>query len=59
LIKLWISIRNYKIEIGNIAEVSLPVYSDVLNFASCRDDRISVDGHIFLYGNAQDFVMNC
>ncbi|GBL81021.1 Retrovirus-related Pol polyprotein from transposon RE2 [Araneus ventricosus] len=43
--------RNYKLDIGNIAEISLTAYSDA-DFASCRDDRISVGGHVVFCGNA-------
>ncbi|GBN42956.1 Retrovirus-related Pol polyprotein from transposon RE2, partial [Araneus ventricosus] len=42
--------RNYKLDIGNIAEISLTAYSDA-DFASCTDDRISVGGHIVFCGN--------
>ncbi|GBM20071.1 Retrovirus-related Pol polyprotein from transposon RE1 [Araneus ventricosus] len=43
--------RNYKLDIGNIAEISLTAYSDA-DFASCTDDRISVGGHVVFCGNA-------
>ncbi|GBM75130.1 hypothetical protein AVEN_233776-1 [Araneus ventricosus] len=42
---------DYKLDIGNIAEISLKAYSDA-DFASCRDDRISVGGHVIFCGNA-------
>ncbi|GBL82380.1 Retrovirus-related Pol polyprotein from transposon TNT 1-94, partial [Araneus ventricosus] len=41
--------KNYKLDIGNIAEISLTAYSDA-DFASCTDDRISVGGHIVFCG---------
>ncbi|GBM36439.1 Retrovirus-related Pol polyprotein from transposon RE2 [Araneus ventricosus] len=43
--------RNYKLDIGNIAEISLTAYLDA-DFASCTDDRISVGGHVVFCGNA-------
>ncbi|GBL80963.1 Retrovirus-related Pol polyprotein from transposon RE2 [Araneus ventricosus] len=43
--------RNYKLDIRNIAEISLTAYSDA-DFASCIDDRISVGGHVVFCGNA-------
>ncbi|GBO18403.1 hypothetical protein AVEN_96337-1 [Araneus ventricosus] len=53
LMKLYWGI--YRIQettnIGNIAEISLTAYSDA-DFASCRDDRISVGGHVVFCGNA-------
>ncbi|GBM95277.1 hypothetical protein AVEN_199272-1 [Araneus ventricosus] len=40
-IRISTSYKNYKLYIGNIAEISLNAYSDA-DFASCTDDRISV-----------------
>ncbi|GBN39759.1 hypothetical protein AVEN_110049-1 [Araneus ventricosus] len=45
-----ISTSDYKLDIGNIAEISLTAYSDA-DFASCRYDRISLGDHIVFCGN--------
>ncbi|CAL1278090.1 unnamed protein product [Larinioides sclopetarius] len=43
--------RSYQLDIGNLEEVSLTAYLDA-DFASSRDDRISVSGYIVFCGNA-------